>query len=157
MDDHECPALYFDPLIVIGGDRDKKDPREPNYCTRCDHHHWLPGKEYTFFTLNPLGEAAARGDAKPLRQELIRLKDNPRKSALYSSLMEHHMDRNDPQPVCLNSLMVPCIAEKALLYLFVEQNLVGRDQLVELTRELNLDVEYISGRLGDNRRSVDMD
>ncbi|GAB1481677.1 hypothetical protein MASR2M78_04920 [Treponema sp.] len=34
----ECPALYFDPLIIVGGDRDKDDPREPNYCTRCDAH-----------------------------------------------------------------------------------------------------------------------
>ena len=48
VDGRECPALYFDPLIIIGGDRLKVDPREPNYCTRCDTHHYLPGKEYTF-------------------------------------------------------------------------------------------------------------
>ena len=53
--------------------------------------------------------------------------------------------------------MTPCLAEKALVYLFVEQNLVGRDQLVELTRELDLDVSYLSGRLADNRRSVPLD
>ena len=53
----ECPALYFDPLIIIGGDTTKENGREPNYCTRCDDHHYLPGKEYSYFTLKPLGEA----------------------------------------------------------------------------------------------------
>ena len=154
VEDRECPALYFDPLIVIGGDRDKKDPREPNYCTRCDHHHWLPGKEYTYFTLKPLGESATRGDIEPLRTELLRLKYDPRSSALHASLKEVHMDRPEPQPVCMNALMVPCLAEKALVFLYVEQNLVGRDQLVKLTDELGLDKEYLEGRLRDNRRPV---
>ncbi|MFW5789036.1 MAG: thymidine kinase, partial [Spirochaetota bacterium] len=63
----ECPALYFDPLIVIGGDTEKDDPREPNYCTRCDEHHYLPGKEYAFLVLKPLGEEASRGNVAPLR------------------------------------------------------------------------------------------
>ena len=36
VDGVECPALFFDPLIIVGGDRDKNDPLEPNYCTRCD-------------------------------------------------------------------------------------------------------------------------
>jgi len=157
VDDRECPALYFDPLIVIGGDRDKKDPMEPNYCTRCDHHHYLPGKEYTFFTLKPLGEAAAAGNLIPLRQELIRLKEDSHQSSLYSSLKEHHMDINEPQPVCMNSLLVPALAEKALIYLFVEQNLVSRDQIITLVNELNLDREYLSGRLRDNRRVISLD
>ncbi|MDT8298863.1 MAG: thymidine kinase [Spirochaetaceae bacterium] len=157
VDDKECPALYFDPLIVIGGDRDKKDPRDPDYCTRCDHHHWLPGKEYTFFTLKPLGEMAARGDLEPLTKELALLKDNPRESELYSSLWTTHMDRDDPQPVCMNSLVVPCLAEKALIYLFVEQNLIGRDQLVKMTSDLDLDKDYLTGRLKDNRRPVVFD
>ncbi|MCG8451645.1 MAG: thymidine kinase [Spirochaetales bacterium] len=157
VDDRECPALYFDPLIVIGGDRDKKDPREPDYCTRCDHHHWLPGKEYTYFTLKPLGESAARGNAEPLERELHLLKSDPRKSALYTSLKEAHMDRDDPQPVCMNALSVPCLAEKALLYLFVEQNLVSLSQLRLLTDRLKLDREYLSGRLRDNGREGRLD
>jgi thymidine kinase len=157
VDGKECPAMYFDPLIVIGGDRDKDDPREPNYCTRCDHHHWLPGKEYTFFTLKPLGEAAARGDLGPLKRELALLKDDPESSELHASLWSTHMDRDEPQPVCMNSLLVPCLAEKALSYLFVDENLLSRDQLVKLVRELGLDVEYLSGLLRDNRRAVDLD
>jgi thymidine kinase len=157
VDDRECPALYFDPLIVIGGDVDKKDPLEPNYCTRCDHHHYLPGKEYTFFTLKPLGEAAASGNLDPLRKELIRLNHDPQSSALYASLKENHMDRNDPQPVCMNSLLVPALAEKALIYLYVEQNLVSRDQIVTLVNELNLDRDYLTGRLKDNRRVISLE
>ena len=156
VDDRECPALYFDPLIIIGGDRDKKDPLEPNYCTRCDQHHYLPGKEYTFFILKPLGEAAAAGNLDPLKKELIRLKNDPQHSALYSSLKEIHMDRNEPQPVCMNSMLVPALAEKALIYLFVEQNLVSRDQIVDLVEELKLDREYLTGRLKDNRRIISL-
>jgi len=55
VDEQECPALYFDPLIIIGGDRTTHDGREPNYCTRCDEHHYLPGKEYTFLLLSHSG------------------------------------------------------------------------------------------------------
>ncbi|PIE04757.1 MAG: thymidine kinase [Spirochaetales bacterium] len=149
----ECPALYFDPLIIIGGDRDRNDPHEPNYCTRCDAHHWLPGKEYSFFTLKPLGESAARGDTKPLKKELGLLRDNPEASALHASLKDIHMNRDTPQPVCMNALLVPALAEKALLYLYVEQNLIGSQQIQYLIKELNLDREYINERLSDSRRS----
>jgi hypothetical protein len=70
----ECPAPYFDPLIIVGGDRTKDNPREPNYQTRCAEHHLLPGKEYTYLTLKPLGEKFARGDEAPLVDELYALK-----------------------------------------------------------------------------------
>ena len=150
----ECPALYFDPLIIIGGDRDKDDPREPNYCTRCDHHHWLPGKEYTFFTLKPLGETAARGNTAPLEKELYSLKNNPEESELSRSLVDIHINCENPQPVCMNSLLVPALAEKAVIYLFVEQNLLSRDQLVAIVDKLDLDREYLTERLRDNRRNV---
>ena len=61
IDGVECPALYFDPLIIVGGDKTFQDPKIPNYSTRCDVHHYLPGKEYTFLTLKPLGELAYGG------------------------------------------------------------------------------------------------
>jgi thymidine kinase len=67
------------------------------------------------------------------------------------------MDRNDPQPVCMNSLLVPALAEKALIYLYVEQNLVSRDQIVTLVNELNLDRDYLTGRLKDNRRVISLE
>ncbi len=154
VDGRECPALYFDPLIIIGGDRDKDDPREPNYCTRCDAHHWLPGKEYSFFTLKPLGEAAANGNVEPLKEELQLLRDNPAASALGRSLKTIHMDRADPQPVCMNAMRVPCLAERALLYLYVEQNLVGGATMKTLINSLNLERDFINQRLSDSRRSL---
>jgi len=63
------PALYFDPLIVIAAIARCRIP-EPNYCTRCDEHHHLPGKEYAFLFLKPAGESASKGDVGPLRDEL---------------------------------------------------------------------------------------
>ncbi len=142
----ECPALYFDPLLVIGGDREKEDPREPNYCTRCDDHHYLPGKEYTFLFLKPLGEQASRGDAAPLREELSLIKGCLEKSHLH----RHFASKYDE--IRMNALRVSCIAEKALLYLYTEQNLVPNELFLELVKDLALDREYLRRRLADCRR-----
>ncbi len=150
VDGRECPALYFDPLIIIGGDREKDDPREPNYCTRCERHHYLPGKEYTFLVLKPLGEQASRGRLEPLREELALLAGRSPDSAL-----ARHLGERYPGPageIMSGSLAVPCIAEKALIYLYAEQNLLSRDQAVELAQVLRLDTEYIARRLQDNGR-----
>jgi thymidine kinase len=150
----ECPALYFDPLIIIGGDLKKDDPREPNYCTRCDHHHFLPGKVYTYFTLKPLGEAAATGKPDALRKELILLSGNIKGSELYASVLNEQEDGFSHSQIIMNSLKVPCLAEKALLYLFVEQNLVSSDLFIQLADELEMDKEYLSSRLADNGRTI---
>mgnify|MGYP006291504759 CR=1 FL=1 len=152
----ECPALYFDPLIIVGGDAKKDDPLEPNYCTRCDRHHYLPGKEYTFFTLKPLGEAAARGDAEPLEKELRALKSEREKSRLYAHLKEQFGGKQEER-VNLNSLKVARIAEKALIYLYAEQNLLPEELLVHMVDDLDLDREYMKKTLIDNRRQVDLD
>jgi thymidine kinase len=148
VDGRECPALYFDPLIVIGGDREVNDPREPNYSTRCDEHHYLPGKEYTFLTLKPLGEQASRGDLAPLAQELERIRGSIGTSALYA-----HFSREYGE-IMMNSLRVSCIAEKALLFLYAEQNLVANDQFIRLVRDLGLDIDYLRRRLSDCRRAA---
>ncbi|MBF9016054.1 MULTISPECIES: thymidine kinase [unclassified Oceanispirochaeta] len=150
----ECPALYFDPLIIIGGDLKKEDPREPNYCTRCDNHHFLPGKVYTYFTLKPLGETAAGGNSEPLKKELILLSENIKESLLYASVLDEQEDGLSHSQVIMNSLKVPCIAEKALLYLYVEQNLVSTDLFTQLADELKLDREYLISRLADNGRTI---
>jgi len=150
----ECPALYFDPLIVIGGARQKEDPREPNYCTRCDAHHYLPGKEYTFLVLKPLGEQAAAGDIDPLRRELSLLAGKIEKSALYRTISESNLGTAESDAICMNSLLVPCIAEKALMYLYAEQNLLSADQVRGLLGELGLDRAYVTKTLRDNRREL---
>jgi len=146
----ECPALYFDPLIIIGGDETKEDSREPNYCTRCDRHHYLPGKEYAFLTLKPLGEEASRGNLDPLWSELKALSGSVTGSLLYKDFAERYTGE---AAFNMNALKVDCLAERALLYLFVEQNLVSTEQLRMLTREVGLDTDYMTRRLSDNRRS----
>lgn len=152
VDGVECPALYFDPLIIIGGDRVKNDPREPNYCTRCDVHHFLPGKEYSYFVLKPLGERASRGELEPLRTELRLLKENIEGSELYATFKRRYVDRDDPIPENLNALKVSCVAERALCYLFAEQNLLPLELLRSLVVDLDLDRDYLSRRLSDNHR-----
>jgi thymidine kinase len=148
VDGRECPALYFDPLLVIGGDREVNDPREPNYCTRCDDHHYLPGKEYTFLYLKPLGEQASRGEPAPLARELSLISSNIEKSQLYSHFESHYDE------IRMNSLRVSCIAEKALLFLFTEQNLVPNELFRSLVKDLGLDVDYLQRRLSDCRRGA---
>jgi thymidine kinase len=156
VDGEECPALYFDPLIIIGGDKKKYDPLEPNYCTRCDVHHYLPGKEYTFFTLKPLGEQAARGDAEPLKKELQALKTHRDRSLLYQHLKGQFAGTPD-EHVNMNSLRVANIAEKALIYLYAEQNLLPEELLIQLVDDLKLDRAYMKKTLADNHRQVDLD
>jgi thymidine kinase len=153
VDGRECPALYFDPLIVIGGDREASDPREPNYATRCDYHHHLPGKEYCFLILKPLGELALKGDPAPLLRELERLRGNMPASSLHRHFLEVYGDSSDRGEIMMNALRVPCIAEKALLFLFSEQNLLPKESFLAAVRDLALDVDYIRRRLSDTRRA----
>jgi len=152
VDGRECPALYFDPLIIVGGDKQKTDPREPNYCTRCDAHHYLPAKEYSFLVLKPLGEKAAAGELEPLRAELAALAGEARHSALYAHMASRHLEVEAPQPIMMDALRVPCLAEKALIFLHAEQNLVSRAQLKELAADLQLERDYLARRLRDNGR-----
>jgi thymidine kinase len=152
----ECPAPYFDPLIIIGGDRTKEDGREPNYCTRCDRHHYLPGKEYSFFTLKPLGEAAARGELKPLLAELAAVAGGSERSRLSASLRSRHLECEEPCPEMLEALRLPCLAERELAYLFAEQNLLSAEQLRGVVSDLGLDRDYLMRRLSDNRRPIEL-
>ncbi len=154
VDGNECPALYFDPLIIIGGDREKKSPTEPNYCTRCEEHHYLPGKEYTFLILKPLGEEAAKGNLAPLKKELKLIKNNIKHSNLYKHFMKKYVESERAEPIMMKALKVPCIAEKALIYLLAEENLISNQTAVEIADELKLDREYIGKRLADNNRAL---
>ena len=156
VDGQECPALYFDPLIVVGGDSAKTGSENPNYASRCDEHHFLPGKEYTFFSLKPMAEDANKGNIKALRTEIDNLKYHMKRSQLYKNLAARY--KGDPnEEVYMNSLKPDYIAEKALIYLFNEQNLVSEDMLVRLVNELNLNREYMERVLADNRRPVSLD
>jgi thymidine kinase len=151
--DKECPALYFDPLIIVGGDSYKDSTLEPNYAARCDEHHYLPGKEYTFFHLKPLGESAARGDEKPLFNELNALKNDIQHSMLYHNFCDRYQGKPDEE-IFFNALLPQNIAEKALVFLFCEQNLVPEEMLLRLVSQLDLDTNYLAKVLADNKRPV---
>lgn len=156
VDGLECPAFYFDPLIIIGGDTIKDDPTLPNYCTRCDKHHYLPGKDYTFLVLKPLAEKCSTGSSSDLIEELYNIKNDLGSSKL-SQMMHEKYDNEDHAKVNLNSLKIPYIAEKALMYLFAEQNLVTEELLIEVVDRLSLNREYMKKNLEANRRSVNLD
>ncbi|MGM0431780.1 MAG: thymidine kinase [Spirochaetota bacterium] len=156
VEGQECPALYFDPLIIVGGDSHSGDPLKPNYCTRCDRHHYLPGKEYTFFTLKPLGEEASAGNPTPLLRELEHLKYHMDSSQLHKHVVQSSTDKTD-RDVFLRSLLSPRIAEKALMYLYAEQNLITEELLIKLVTDLELDREYMGRTLQENRRPVNLD
>ena len=152
VDDIECPALYFDPLIIVGGDKRMEDPKIPNYSTRCDRHHYLPGKEYTFMILKPLGELAYGGNVKPILSELRFLKKDIERSELYNHLRKKYIKVDEPQPIMMNALRVDCIAEKALIYLFSEENIISSGQMEYLATEIKGDMDYINERLIENRK-----
>lgn len=154
VDGEECPALYFDPLVIVGGDTATNDPKRPNYATRCDEHHYLPGKEYTFMILKPLGELAYGGNLKPIHSELKKIKYDIERSELYQSLLQLYTRTDNPQPVMMNALKPDCIAEKALIYLYSEENILSLDQMKYLVRELKADVDYINERLIENRKTA---
>ena len=149
----ECPALYFDPLIVVGGDKVKNSSLEPNYAARCEQHHFLPGKEYTFFTLKPLGEDAGRGNPEPLVRELAALNEAPERSLLYENLLRRYGSDEDAS-IYMNAIKPGHIAEKALSYLFCEQNLLGEALLVRIGSDLQLDTAYLEKVLSENRHPV---
>jgi thymidine kinase len=78
------------------------------------------------------------------------------RSRLYASLRRLHLDGEEPKPQNLAALKVPCIAEKALCYLYAEQNLLSAEQLRRIAADLGLDRDYLSKRLADNRRPLEL-
>ena len=99
-----------------------------------------------------MGEKAAGGDIGPLTEELEHLKGSMDKSLLFRHFTKKYLQAEKPQPIMRNALEVHCIAEKALLFLFTEQNLISRQQMLELMGALDLDEGYIRKRLQDNGR-----
>ena len=153
VEGRECPALFFDPLIVVGGDKVKDGAFDANYDARCDKHHLLPGKEYTFFTLKPLGEAAVRGETEGLLREMEALRGDIKSSILYENLMKSYADKENGE-IYLDSLRPGLVAEKALMYLYAEQNIISEQLLQKLVFDLELNIPYLEKTLRDNRRPV---
>ena len=103
-----------------------------------------------------MAEEASKGSIKKLKTEIENLKYNIKKSQLYKNLASRY--KGDPnEEVYMNSLKPDYIAEKALMYLFNEQNLVSEDMLIRIVNDLNLDRAYMARVLADNRRPVELD
>jgi thymidine kinase len=105
VDGEECPALYYDPLIIVGGDKRAGDSKIPNYQSKLYHH----------FT-------------------------------------RKYVEAANPNPIMMNALRVSCIAEKALLYIFSEENIISAQQMEHLVRDIKGDESYINERLMENRK-----
>jgi thymidine kinase len=58
----------------------------------------------------------------------------------------------NPNPIMMNALRVSCIAEKALLYIFSEENIISAQQMEHLVRDIKGDESYINERLMENRK-----
>ena len=74
-------------------------------------------------------------------------------SLLYKNLSERYSDDEDGQKY-MDSLLPGLIAEKALCYLFSEQNLISEQLLTRLVFDLELNIPYMEKTLAANRRPV---
>jgi thymidine kinase len=54
----------------------------------------------------------------------------------------------------MNALRVPCLAERALVYLYAERNLLSAEQARALVDDLDLNRDYLDRRLADNKRPL---
>ncbi len=149
----EMPALYFDPLIAPGGDKVREGAEVPNYSARCNAHHYLPGREYTFMTLKPLAMQAAAGEVRGFEQEIKALHDNPRASLLAGDLPARSKS-DEERELAGNALMIGQLAERALIYLYAEENLLDESYVVNIVNTLGLDKKYMSLALSYNHRAV---
>lgn len=86
-------------------------------------------------------------------KELKALKENRRNSELYKALENPY--RYDPdREIYMNALLPDLMAEKALAYLFCEQNLLSEILLSKIVQKLKLDTQYLEKILSDNRHPV---
>ncbi len=156
IDQQECPALYFDPLIAIGGGEEKQSNVEPNYAVRCRRHHILPAREYSIMNLKHLGRLAAHGNYQPLDEEIKRLHEKIEESQLYADLHKRYHRSSEMYQLSMNALQVGSLAERALLYLFVEENLIDEHHLRAYVQTFALNHSYITSALRDNGRLIQL-
>ena len=78
-----------------------------------------------------------------------RYKNDMPASALYRHFNEHY-----DEGILMRSLDVPCVAERAIVFLYAEQNLLSRTQVLDLIGDLDLDEDYLKRRLADNKRPL---
>ena len=103
-------------------------------------------------TLKPLGELAYGGNIKPLLKELKLLNHDIERSELHHHFIDKFIKAPSPKPIMMDALKVSCIAEKALIYLFSEENIISAGQMEYLAKEIKGDTAYINERLVENRK-----
>ena len=72
---------------------------------------------------------------------------------LFANIQGRYANRPDEE-IYFNSLKPANIAEKALIFLFCEHNLVPEELLLRLVDDLKLDRVYMEKVLSDNKRPV---
>ena len=148
--DKKVPALYFDPLIMVGGDTVRSGDYQPNYGVRCAEHHFLPGKEYTYMVLKPYAKTAMHSNRKPLMDELSAIMHQSTDSKLYQDFSTRYRDNRVKMNYAFAALSIRSIAERALIYLYSEVNLIDIDLLRYFADTLSLDKGYIERILAEN-------
>lgn len=140
MENLEVPALYFDPVIIVGGVSDAISEYNPTYETRCEKHHYIFGKEYIFSKIKPM----LRFDRNSFSKELSLIKENSLKSELYALFNRDFKELNQAeQNRFTQSIKLPHTAEKLLCYSYLELNAIDYKSFNDLIIELQLDEEYI--------------
>ena len=86
-------------------------------------------------------------------KELEALHEKPESSRLYENLMHSYGDDKEGERY-LSSIRPGHIAEKAIAYLFCEQNMIGESLLVRVATDLSLDTDYLEKVLYENRHPV---
>ncbi len=148
IDGQECPAMYFDPLILIGGDKLSDTAYLPNYETRCEQHHYLPGMQYCYLHLKPMAIHASQGDCDALFAEFAAISEDIQSSALYASILkETNHTGND---IFIHALAVPLMVERILLYLYIELQLLSEELFSTIVHRFNLDTQYLYTRFHEN-------
>ena len=149
-------ALYFDPLIMVGGDKQRKGDYRPNYEARCATHHFLPGREYTYMTLRPYAKRATNSGSAPLIDELSAINTDITRSRLYRDFIERYGDNSEQNRQAIASLSAASIAERALIYLYAEANLIDAQLMRHAVKALLLDTQYMNDMLRENGRQISL-
>ncbi|BCR21387.1 thymidine kinase [Borrelia miyamotoi] len=138
----EIAAPYFDPLLIVGGDEIVESAIYPNYATRCSRHHYLVGREYFFTILKPFALLYSQGDKKFFEREILDLSSNVISSNFKNSLLIESRGRYDLL-VLEDLLELPFLAERALITLSLEYNILSKGDFKNLIDKFSLSKDYI--------------
>ncbi|UGQ17564.1 thymidine kinase [Borrelia sp. RT1S] len=138
----EIAAPYFDPLLIVGGDGIVESAIYPNYAARCSKHHYLVGREYFFTVLKPFALLYVQGDKELFEREILCLNSGKCSSTFESSLSTEARGKCEIE-VLNNLFKLPFLAERALITLALEYNILSRDDFKELVSKFSLNRDYI--------------